>query len=187
SQSNEQLLASTSRSQLKKLVVRGGMNASLAAPPLAIGSERPEQSLRVLHVARDVVIPQDDHLAGKGGVLPRDSIHGALAHLTLIHDDLSAEIATVRAAARGKQNSTGMIAAMKQVLARHRRMFQRRRVGGTVPGAMAARFEVAQELRPGGFSFADEDYVPVGLRFVRHQRHSMSRQNHRNTQPLARG
>src|SRR5208337_1827763 len=59
------------------------MDAGLAAPPLAMGSESPEQRLGVLHVARDVVIPQDDHLAGERAVLFCDSIHASQTELHL--------------------------------------------------------------------------------------------------------
>src|SRR5664279_4288133 len=107
------------------------MNARLAAPPLAMGSESPEQRLGVLHVARDVVIPQDDHLAGERAVLFCHRVHASLAHMALIHDGERAEIATVRTAARSKQNSTRMIAPLKQVLPRHRGIFQSRGFSGT--------------------------------------------------------
>jgi len=74
-----------------------------------------------------------------------------------------------------------MIAPVKQVLTRHRGMFQRRGGRGTVPMAMAPRFKVAQELWPVGFSFTDEDYIRVRLRFIRHQSDMWSAQNHRNS------
>src|SRR5450756_335800 len=109
------------------------MNTRLAAPPLAMGSESLEQRLGVLHVARDVVIPQDDHLAGERAVLFRDSIHASLAHAALIHHRERAEIATVWAAARGKQYSIRMVAPVKQIFPRHRGVFQSWGFSGTVP------------------------------------------------------
>ncbi len=42
-----------------------------------MGSESPEQGLGVLHVAREVVIPQDDDLAGERAVLFCDSIYAS--------------------------------------------------------------------------------------------------------------
>ena len=45
---------------------------------------------------------------------------------------------------------------------------------------MAPGFKVAQELGPVGFSFADENYIRVRLRFIRHQSDMGSAQNHRN-------
>ena len=87
----------------------------------------------------------------------------------------------VWAAARGKQNSTGMIAPVKQVLPRHRGMFQSRGFSGTVPVAMPPRLKVAQELRPVGFGLADEDYVRVRLRLIGHQSHMRSAQYDRNS------
>src|SRR5208282_1109258 len=145
------------------------MNAGLAAPPLAMGSESPEQRLGVLHVARYVVIPQDDHLARKRTVLFCDRLHRSLAHVAPIHDGERAEIALIWAAARGKQNSTRMIAPVKQVLPRHRGLFQGRGFSGTVPVAVPPRVKVAQELRPVKFSLTDEDYVPVRLCLIGHQ------------------
>src|ERR1035438_6541166 len=135
------------------------MDARLAAPPLTMGSESPEQSLSVLNVARDIVIPQNDHLARERAVLFCDGLHPSLAHTALIHDRDRAEIAIVRAAARGKQDSTRMIAPVKQVFPRHRGVFQTWGFSGTVPLAMAPRFKFAQELGPVGFGPADEDHI----------------------------
>jgi len=101
--------------------------------------------------------------------------------VALIHDGERAEIATVWAAARGKQNSTRMIAPMKQILPRHRGMFQSRGLSGTVPVGMPPRVKVAQELRPVGFSLTDEDYVCMRLRLIWHQSHMRSTQYHRNS------
>src|SRR5208282_4593241 len=125
--------------------------------------------LRVLHVARDVVIPQDDHLAGKRTVLFCDGVHASLAHVALIHDRKRAEIAMVWAAARGKQDSIRMVAPVKQIFPRHRGVFQSWGFSGTVPLAMPPRVKVAQELRPVGFSLTDEDYVRMRLRLIWHQ------------------
>src|ERR1700693_5251145 len=112
------------------------MNAGLAAPPLAMRSKSPEQRLGVLHVAGDVVIPEDDYLAGKRAVLFCDRVYGSLAHLALIHDGERAEIALIGAAPRATQNRTRMSAPVKQVLPRHRGMFQSRGCSGPVPVAM---------------------------------------------------
>src|ERR1039458_10111263 len=46
---------------------------------------------------------------------------------------------------------------------------------------MTTCLKVAQELRPGGLSFANEDNVCMRLRFVRYQSHMRSAQNHRNS------
>src|ERR1017187_6256493 len=108
-QPDEQLLAAAAGGQRKELFVLRGMNACLAAPPLAMRSKSPEQRLGVLHVARDVVIPEDDHLAGERAVLFCDRVYGSPAHVALIHDGERAEIASIGAAARGKQNSTRVL------------------------------------------------------------------------------
>src|ERR1039457_1319164 len=133
----------------------GSLNAGLAAPPLAMGSESPEQRLGVLQIAGDVVIPQDDYLAGKRTELFRHRVHRPLAHLALIHDGERAEIANVRTAARGKQNSSRVIAPVKQVFPRHGSMFQTRGFRGTVLVAIPSGIKVAQELRPVGFGLTD--------------------------------
>ena len=179
-QPDEQLLAAASRGQLQELVVLGGMNARLAAPPFAMRSEGLEQRLGVLDVARDVVVPEDDHLAGERAVLFRHRCYGPLAYVALIHDRDRAEIAPVRAAARGKEDSAGMVAPVKQVFPRHGSLFQGWGFSGTVALPMPSRLEVLQELRPVGFSLPDEDHVRVRLRLVWHQSHMRPTQHHWN-------
>ena len=64
-QTDEQLFASAARGQLQKLVILCCLNARLAAPPFPVRRERSEQVLGVGEVARQIVIPQDNHFTAK--------------------------------------------------------------------------------------------------------------------------
>src|SRR5271169_3597685 len=74
-----------------------------------------------------------------------------------------------------------MIAPAKQILPRHRGMFETRRISGTVSVAIPPLLKVAQELRPVGFRLTDEDYVRVRLGLIRHESHMRSSEYDRNS------
>ena len=108
----------------------------------------------------------------------RDGLHRPPAQVALIHHGDHAEVAAMRAAARGEQHAGRVVAPVEQVLPGHRRLLKRRRFRGAVARAMAAGLKLGQELRPLGFGFPDEDHVGVRLRFFGQQGDMRAAQYH---------
>ena len=74
-----------------------------------------------------------------------------------------------------------MIAAVKQVFARHRNLVEGGRIETRVPLAVMPGLKFGEECRPVELGFADEDHVPVCLRLIRHQRNVRSAQCNRSS------
>src|ERR1035441_2575302 len=130
------------------------------------------RSLAMLSSQRMITLPgkePNSSATAPTGRRPRPQV-------AMIHDGERAEIAIVRTAARGKQNSSRVIAPVKQVFPRHGSMFQTRGFRGTVLVAIPSGIKVAQELRPLGFGLTDKDYVRMRLCLIGHQSYMRSSQ-----------
>jgi hypothetical protein len=183
-QPKEQLLAPAAGSEFEELVVAAGVDARLAAPPLAVRGDGAEELLAVLDIGGDVVVPEDDHLAGEGAVLPSDLLHRSPSQAARVHLDDRAELTLARATPGREHDAAGMVLAMEQVLARlgnaHERWWCAARISRDVP----ALLELAQEPWPGVLHLADKYRVGVLLGLVGEQRHMRAAEHHRRS-PVA--
>ncbi len=116
-QPQEQLLTSAISRDLQEFVVPAGMDAGLTAPPFSIGSNGATESLRIVHVSDNVIVPEDNYFSSERGVFGSDLGYGTLAQLMTVHHGNRAEIALAGTSAGGEQNTIGVVVSVKQLLA----------------------------------------------------------------------
>ena len=123
-QAYEQLFAAAPRGPHQEFWIATGLNTYLAAPPFPVRCNFPEESFRIVSVARQIVVPENDHLPPERSKLRCSRTHGTLADIAVVHGGKRAEITSMRTSPRSKESSGRIVAPVVQVFPGHRDVLQ---------------------------------------------------------------
>src|SRR5208337_3440133 len=124
------------------------MNTRLTTSPFPIWSNCAKQSLCILHIPGNVIIPKDNYFPCERGIFCCDLSYRPLAQFMAIHHCNGAEITLVRTATGCKNDSISIVVPMKQLFASHWHICKGRHAGLLVHTNMRSYFKALQEFFP---------------------------------------